>query len=412
MSSNIIKVSRNTEKAPRNSAATQTVAFSHYNNFSAQLPIDPKTGKIITGGIKEQTKQCLTNIKAIVESIDHVMDDVVKITVYLKNIEDIDAVNEVYKTFFKSYLPTRTIVEVAALPTRGALVQMDTIISNAEGTPSQDPLDLIKVARNTEDAPKNSTSTQTIAFSHYNNISGQLPIDPKSEKIVVGGVKEQATQSLKNIKAILENIDHVMDDVVRTTIYLRNLSDVKTINEVYKKFFPSYLPAQTVAKASGIALDASVQIDTVVSHGDGTPPQLPEDDRFLVKEPINTEKAPQNSISTQTVAYSHYNHISGQLPIDVKTDEVITGGVKKQATQCLNNIKAILESIDHLMDDIVKVNIQLKNMEDLEVVNAVYKTFFENDLPARTTIGVSAIPMDALVQMDAVASNAEGTPPA
>ena len=96
----------------------------------------------------------------------------------------------------------------------------------------------------------------------------------------------------------------------------------------------------------------------------------------------------------------------------MKTDEVITGGVKKQATQCLNNIKAILESIDHLMDDIVKVNIQLKNMEDLEVVNAVYKTFFENDLPARTTIGVSAIPMDALVQMDAVASNAEGTPPA
>lgn len=412
MSSNIIKVSRNTEKAPRNSAATQTVAFSHYNNFSAQLPIDPKTGKIITGGIKEQTKQCLTNIKAIVESIDHVMDDVVKITVYLKNIEDIDAVNEVYKTFFKSYLPTRTIVEVAALPTRGALVQMDTIISNAEGTPSQDPLDLIKVARNTEDAPKNSTSTQTIAFSHYNNISGQLPIDPKSEKIVVGGVKEQATQSLKNIKAILENIDHVMDDVVRTTIYLRNLSDVKTINEVYKKFFPSYLPAQTVVKASALPLDALIKIDAVVSHGDGTPPQLPEDDRFLVKEPINTEKAPQNSISTQTVAYSHYNHISGQLPIDVKTDEVITGGVKKQATQCLNNIKAILESIDHLMDDIVKVNIQLKNMEDLEVVNEVYKTFFENDLPARTTIGVSAIPMDALVQMDAVASNAEGTPPA
>src|SRR5690554_2524632 len=412
MSSNIIKVSRNTEKAPRNSAATQTVAFSHYNNFSDQLPIDTKTGKIITGGIKEQTKQCLTNIKAIVESIDHVMDDVVKITVYLKNIEDIDAVNEVYKTFFKSYLPTRTIVEVAALPTRGALVQMDTIISNAEGTPSQDPLDLIKVARNTEDAPKNSTSTQTIAFSHYNNISGQLPIDPKSEKIVVGGVKEQATQSLKNIKAILENIDHVMDDVVRTTIYLRNLSDVKTINEVYKKFFPSYLPAQTVVKASALPLDALIKVDAVVSHGDGTPPQLPEDDRFLVKEPINTEKAPQNSISTQTVAYSHYNHISGQLPIDVKTDEVITGGVKKQATQCLNNIKAILESIDHLMDDIVKVNIQLKNMEDLEVVNAVYKTFFENDLPARTTIGVSAIPMDALVQIDAVASNAEGTPPA
>ena len=412
MSSNIIKVSRNTEKAPKNSVSTQSVAFSHYNNFSAQLPIDPKTGKLIAGGVKEQAKQCLTNIKAIVESIDHVMDDVVKITVYLKNIGDIDAVNEVYKTFFKSYLPTRTTVAVAALPMKDALVQMDAVISNGEGTPSQDPLDLIKVARNTEDAPKSSISTQTVAFSHYNNISGQLPIDPKTGKIVTGGVKEQAKQCLNNIKAILESIDHVMDDVVRTTIYLRNLSDVKAVNEVYKKFFPSYLPAQTVVKASGIALDALVQIDTVVSHGDGTPPQLPEDDRFLVKEPINTEKAPKSSTSTQTVAYSHYNHISGQLPIDVKTEKVVAGGIKEQATQCLNNIKAILENIDHVMDDIVKVNIQLKNMEDLEVVNEVYKTFFKSDLPARTTIGVSDIPMDALVQIDAVVSNAEGTPPA
>ena len=56
MSSNIIKVSRNTEKAPKNSVSTQTVAFSHYNNISAQLPIDPKTGKMIAGGVKEQKK--------------------------------------------------------------------------------------------------------------------------------------------------------------------------------------------------------------------------------------------------------------------------------------------------------------------------------------------------------------------
>lgn len=63
------------------------------------------------------------------------------------------------------------------------------------------------------------------------------------------------------------------------------------------------------------------------------------------------------------------------------------------------------------MDDIVKVNIQLKNMADLDAVNDVYTTFFNDNLPARTTIGVSAIAMDALVQMDAIVSNAEGTPP-
>ncbi|WP_257263188.1 RidA family protein [Endozoicomonas sp. ONNA2] len=81
MNSDIIKVSRNTENAPINSASTQTVAFSHYNNISAQLPVVPATGKVVAGGIKEQARQCLANIKAIVESIDHVMDDVIKINI-------------------------------------------------------------------------------------------------------------------------------------------------------------------------------------------------------------------------------------------------------------------------------------------------------------------------------------------
>ena len=133
MSNKIIKNSRNTENAPQSSVSTQTVAFSHYNNFSAQLPIDPKSGKIIDGGVKEQTAQCLRNIKAIVESIEHVMDDVVKINVFVKNIADIDALDEVYATFFPGSRPTRTVVAIAALPMTDALVQMDALISNGEG---------------------------------------------------------------------------------------------------------------------------------------------------------------------------------------------------------------------------------------------------------------------------------------
>lgn len=409
MSGKIIKVSRNTENAPQSSLATQTVAFSHYNNISAQLPIDPKSGKMVGVDVKEQARQCLTNIKAIVESIDHVMDDVVKITIFLKNINDIDAVDEAYTTFFPTYLPTRTIVAVAALPMDGALVQIEALISNGEGTAPQKPCDLIKVARNTPNAPQ-GLSSQTVAFSHYNNISGQLPIDPKSGKMVAGGVKEQSEQCLNNIKAILESIGHVMDDVVKTTIFLKNISDIEAVNEVCAKFFPTYVPARTFANVSALPMDALVQIDTVVSHGDGTPPQLPEDTSLLVIEANSTENAPQVPYS-HTVAFSHYNHISGQLPLDPKTGVMIAGGVKEQASQCLKNIKAVVESVDHVMDDVVKINIQLKNITDIDAVNEVYTTFFNSDLPARTVVGVSSIPMDALVQIDAVVSNCEGTPP-
>ena len=407
--SKIIKVSRNTEHAPKSTVASQTVAFSHYNNISAQLPIDAKTGKIVGHSLKEQAKQCLLNIQAIVESIDHVMDDVVKMTVYVKDISDVEAIDEVYKTFFKSELPTRTMVAVAALPMDEALVQIDALISNGEGTAPQKPLELVKVTRNTEHAPINSLASQTVAFSHYNNLSAQLPIDPKSGKLVTGAIKEQTEQCLINIKSILEGIDHVIEDVVKTTIYLTDISDVNVVNEVFEKFFPNYVPARTVVNASALPMDALVQIDVAVSHGDGTPPQLPEDTRFLIIEANNTENAPKVSYS-QTVAYSHYNHISGQLPLDPKTNALISGGVQEQVRQCLENVKAILESIDHNMDDVVKINIQLKNIQDMEAVNEVYTTFFKGDLPARTTIGVAAIPMDALVQLDAVVSNAEGTP--
>ncbi|WP_375748696.1 RidA family protein [Vibrio sp. HN007] len=417
--SGIIKVSRNTENAPVSSVSTQSVAFSHYNNISAQLPVDAKTGELVSGGVEEQAKQCLNNIKAIVESIDHGMYDVVRVNVYLKNITDYDAVNEVYASFFQNYLPTRTVLSVAALPMEGALVQMDAVISNGEGTHPQDPCDLIKLVRNTENAPLSSTSTQTVAFSHYNHISAQLPVDPKTGNVAVGGVKEQAAQCLKNIKAIMEGVDVPFDDIVKINIHVRNLDDVEAINEVYTTFFPDssiartvgYMPARSVVVTEGLPMNALVQMDATVSHGDGTPPQEIEDRHGIVIRPNNTESAPVSALSTQTVAFSHYNNISAQLPIDPANGEVVAIGAKEQAMQCLNNIKSIVESVDHVMDDIVKVNIQVRDMADMEAVNEVYTSFFNGDLPARTVIGVSDIPMNALVQMDAIVSNGEGTPP-
>lgn len=170
---------KNTENAPQGMGLySQTVAFSHYNNLSAQLPVDPKSGQLVAGGIKEQARQCFNNIKAILESIDHVMDDIVRVTVFVKNISDIDAVDEVFTAFFPGYLPARTVLAVAALP-MNALVQIEALVSHGEGTIPNAPQagDLIKVARNTENAPRNSVSTQTVAFSHYNNISAQLPIN-------------------------------------------------------------------------------------------------------------------------------------------------------------------------------------------------------------------------------------------
>lgn len=411
----------NTKNAPMAMGLhSQSVAYSHYNNLSAQLPIDPNSGELVAGGIREQTKQCFKNIKAIVDSIDHVMSDVVRITVFVKNIKDLDAVDEVYKTFFPTYVPTQTKVAVAGLP-MNALVQIEALLSHGEGSIPNAPQsgDLIKLTNNTLNAPTHVLSTQAVAFSHYNNLSAQLPIDPKSGRLVVGGVKEQTEQCLKNIKAILESIDVPFDDIVKINVFLKNISDNEAVNDVYTTFFPdsaiaravAYFPARTTIAASALPMEALVQIEAVVSHGDGTPPQIIEDRHGIIIEANNTTNAPKDSLSTQTVAFSHYNHISAQLPLDPKTGKKIPGDVKDQAGQCLENIKAIIESVDHVMADVVKVNIFLKNIEDMQAVDEIYTNFFPNGLPARRTIAVSALLEDALIQIDAVVSNAEGTPP-
>jgi reactive intermediate/imine deaminase len=419
MSGTIIKSARNTSNAPQDLGPyTQSVAFSHYNNISAQLPVDPATGKMVSGDVTAQARQCLSNLKAIIESIGHVMDDMVKATIFLKDISDLEAVNAVYREFFPSYLPTRTTLAVAALPL-GALVQIDAIISNGEGTFPQAPCALIKLARNSDKAPHNPLSTHTVAFSHYNNIGAQLPVDAASGKLVAGEIKEQAGQCLRNIKTVLESIDVPFDDIVKVNIYLTSLADLEAVNEVYTTFFPdsaiaravAYLPARSVVSAAALPMGARVQMDAVISHGDGTPPQLVEDRHNLVISARNTDKAPRSPLHCQSVAFSHYNHLSAQLPIDPATGKILTGCVKEQTDQCLSNIKAIVESIDHVMDDIVKVNIQLGNIADLDAVNAIYTKYFPAYLPARTVIGVSGLPAGALVQMDAVLSNAESTPP-
>jgi 2-iminobutanoate/2-iminopropanoate deaminase len=96
---------------------------------SGQIPIDPKTGNLVEGGITEQTHQVLKNLSAVLAAAGVSFDHVVKTTVFLKNMGDFTAMNEVYATVFaaKGVLPpARSTVEVAALP-KGSLVEIECI---------------------------------------------------------------------------------------------------------------------------------------------------------------------------------------------------------------------------------------------------------------------------------------------
>jgi 2-iminobutanoate/2-iminopropanoate deaminase len=116
-----------TKKAPAAAGPySQAIRVGDLVFTAGQLAFNPATGKLVESGIEEQTRQVLRNIAAVLEAAGSSLDKVVKTTVFLKDMGDFRAMNEVYATFFASEPPARSTVEVANL-IPGALLEIDAI---------------------------------------------------------------------------------------------------------------------------------------------------------------------------------------------------------------------------------------------------------------------------------------------
>ena len=123
----MIRETVSTDKAPKAIGPyEQAIKVGELVFTAGQIPIDPQTGNLIAGGIAEQTRQVLENLKAVVEAAGSSLDKAVKATVFLKNIGDFAALNEVYGEYLGKAKPARSTVAVADLP-RGALVEIDLV---------------------------------------------------------------------------------------------------------------------------------------------------------------------------------------------------------------------------------------------------------------------------------------------
>lgn len=105
---------------------SQAIQVGNLVYTSGQIPIDPSTGVFIEGGIKEQTYQSLTNIKAILAEVGLNMSNVVKTTVFLADMNDFADMNAIYAEFFSEPYPSRSAVAVKTLP-KGALIEIEVI---------------------------------------------------------------------------------------------------------------------------------------------------------------------------------------------------------------------------------------------------------------------------------------------
>ena len=124
---------------------------------------------------------------------------------------------------------------------------------------------------------------------------------------------------------------------------------------------------------------------------------------------IQTEKAPKAiGPYSQAIQAGNLLFLSGQIPIDPASGELVKGDIRMQTQRVLENMKGVLESQKLGMEDVVKVTIFLKDMGNFSQVNEVYATYFSSSPPARSTVEVARLPRDADIEIEAVALAPKG----
>jgi 2-iminobutanoate/2-iminopropanoate deaminase len=119
-------------------------------------------------------------------------------------------------------------------------------------------------AVSTSNAPKAiGPYSQAIKANGFVFISGQVAFDPATGNLITGGIQEQTEQVMKNLSAILEAAGSGWDKVVKTTVYLKNMSEFAQMNEVYGKFHKGTPPARSTVEVARLPRDVSVEIDVI-----------------------------------------------------------------------------------------------------------------------------------------------------
>lgn len=124
-----------------------------------------------------------------------------------------------------------------------------------------------------------------------------------------------------------------------------------------------------------------------------------------MKRIIITEKAPKAiGPYNQAIEINHTLYISGQIPVDPATNEIVKGGIVEQTEQVLKNIGSALSSAGYSYSDVVKTTVILTDIKNFTAMNEVYAKYFIKDFPARTTFQAVALPKGVLIEIDTIAA--------
>lgn len=231
--------------APEGLPFSTAVQVGNVLYLSGQVGTSPETRQLVPGGITAEVRQTLENIKRTLEQAGSSMERVFKCTVFLVDINDFNAMNEVYRTYFPKDPPARSTVAGSGLAL-GARAEIECL-----------------AAQEKQAIQPGAMLSAAVRVENLLYLSGQLGTDPGTRQLAPGGIAAETRQALENIKRLLGQNGSSMERVTKCTVFLADIADYGAMNEVYRTYFPKDPPARSTVAVKGLVRDARVEIECI-----------------------------------------------------------------------------------------------------------------------------------------------------
>jgi 2-iminobutanoate/2-iminopropanoate deaminase len=189
---------------------------------------------------------------------------------------------------------------------------------------------------------------------------------------------------------------------VKTTIFVTDLADFPKVNDVYARYFQKTPPARATVQVSALSRGARVAVEAVAisrtsdSGAAGSPAAV---------STTNAPKAIGPYSQGMEAGAGSLLFVSGQIPVDPATGELVQGDIAAQTERVMENLKAVLASAGASFSDVVKTNIYMTDLVgDGTKMNETYGRYFQKSFPARATVQMAALPKGARIEIECVAA--------
>ncbi len=234
-------------------------------------------------------------------------------------------------------------------------------------------------------------------------LSGQGSREPKTGRMPEK-FSDQVRQALENCGKLLAEAKLDFSNVVNSNVYLTDIKNFAEMNEVYKTYFRQSPPARTTVALPSLPGGSQIEITLIASRNGDRKTIFPDG-----------QKASPHDLFTPAIQSGDLVFLSGQGSRHYLTKELPAGEFENHVKQCLENLGQVLKAAGLGFEDVIKSEVYLTDIQTIGAMNKVYKTFFQNNPPVRTTVAISALPGDPPIEITLTASKSKSqkavTPP-